>query len=262
MPFLHRWFGNPVFSFLARWWFGAPLHDVLCGLRGFSRDAYYRLQLECTGMEFAAEMVIRASIAGLRIGEVPITLHADKRTNHPPHLRTFRDGWRTLRFYLLFTPRWLFLFPGLALAALGASAAVAGYTGIQIRDARLDVHTLLFGGLMMIAGYQGVIFAILTKAFAINARLLPPDSRFTRFGRMLSLERGLLIGAALVIVGAIFLTRTVVLWTDHGFGDLDCSHTMRMAIPGVLATVFGLQTILFVFFAGVLQLSRRTGASL
>jgi hypothetical protein len=246
-----------MFSLLARWWFSASINDVFCGLRGFTKESYARLNLQCTGMEFATEMVLRASLAGLRMSEVPITLHPDGRTTHPPHLRTFRDGWRTLRFYLLFSPRWLFLLPGLALATFGITAAVAGYAGLRIGTARLDVHTLLFGALMIIAGYQGVIFAILSKLFAINAALLPQDARMQQFVRLFSLERGLLMGAALIIVGAVLLVQTILLWTGRDFGTLDYARTMRVAIPGVLATVFGLQTILFVFFAGVIQLDRR-----
>jgi hypothetical protein len=257
MPFLHRWWGNPMFSWLSRWWFRAPITDVNCGLRAFTKEAYQRLELQCTGMEFANEMVVRASLLELRVGEVPITLYQDGRKSRAPHLRTFRDGWRTLRFYLLFSPRWLYLVPGLALAVLGAIAAVAGYTGLRIGAAGLDVHTLLFGAVMMIAGYQSVIFAILTKTFAINARLLPADPRLERFGRVFSLERGLLAGAALVLTGVALLIATIVAWADRSFGPLDYSRTMRIAIPGVLATVLGLQTILFVFFTGILQMDRR-----
>lgn len=260
MPFLHRWWGNPMFSWLARWWFRAPITDVYCGLRGFTREAYHRLQLQCTGMEFATEMVVRASLLNLRFGEVPITLHPDRRKSRPPHLRTFRDGWRTLRFYLLFSPRWLYLVPGLALAVLGLAAAAAGFAGLRIGRVALDVHTLLFGALMIIAGYQSVIFAILTKTFAINAKLLPPDPRLQRFARVISLERGLLAGAALVAVGVALLVATTAVWAGRDFGSLDYPRTMRIAIPGVLATVLGMQTILFVFFTGVLQLDRRPPA--
>ena len=257
MPFSHRWIGNPMFSLLVRWWFGAKIHDVLCGFRGFTKEAYSRLQLQCNGMEFAAEMVIKASLAGVRMGEVPITLHRDGRTNHPPHVRTYRDGWRTLRFYLLFSPRWLFLLPGLGLAFVGATTAIAGYAGVHLGSARLDVHTLLFGALMIIAGYQAVIFAILSKQLAVNAHLLPRDTRLHRFGEWFSLERGLVVGGVLTMLGVVLLARTIFLWRSHGFGELSCSHTMRVAIPGVLATVTGMQTMLFVFFAGVLQLNRR-----
>jgi glycosyltransferase involved in cell wall biosynthesis len=257
MPFLHRWWGNPMFSLLARWWFRAPVSDVFCGLRGFTKDAYARLHLQCTGMEFATEMIVRASLLGLNVGEVPVTLHPDGRKAHPPHLRTFRDGWRTLRFYLLFSPRWLFLMPGLALTLLGMTAAVAGYAGVRIGSAGLDVHTLLFGALMMIAGYQGVIFAILTKLFAINSNLLPPDSRMQRFTAAFSLERGLALGAVLTVLGIALIIATFLYWARVDFGNLYYPSTLRIAIPGVLAVVLGLQTVLFVFFAGVLQLDRQ-----
>jgi glycosyltransferase involved in cell wall biosynthesis len=258
MPFLHRWWGNPMFSWLARWWFRSPVTDVYCGLRGFTKEAYAKLKLQCTGMEFATEMIVRASLLDLKLGEVPITLRPDGRRKRAPHLRTFRDGWRTLRFYLLLSPRWLFFVPGLALAALGATSALAGYLGVQIGSAQLDVHTLLFGSLMMISGYQGVIFAVLTKTFAIDAQLLPPDPRVQRFVDLVSLERGLLAGAALVAVGLALLVVTVLTWVERDLGTLDYPRTMRIAIPAVLCTVLGLQTIQFVFFAGVLQLDRRS----
>jgi hypothetical protein len=211
-------------------------------------------------MEFATEMVVRASLLDLRFGEVPITLSPDGRKKRAPHLRTFRDGWRTLRFFLLFSPRWLFLVPGLGLVALGGVASVAGYAGLRLGAVGLDVHTLLFGALMIIAGYQSVVFAILTKTFAINARLLPHDPRVQRFAGLVSLERGLLVGALLGIVGVGLIVTTVLTWAGRDFGTLDYPRTMRIAIPGVLATVVGLQTILFVFFAGVLQLDRRPRA--
>jgi hypothetical protein len=257
MPLLHRWWGNPMFSVLARWWFKAPIHDVYCGLRGFTKEAYGRLNLQCTGMEFAVEMIVRSSLMRLRVGEVPVTLRPDGRRTHAPHLRTFRDGWRTLRFFLLFSPRWLFLVPGLGLIALGASACLAGYAGLDIGGINLDVHTLLFGALMVIAGYQGVIFAILSKVFAIRARLLPRDVRLTQLGRFFSLERGLVAGTVLVVVGIALLAATIAIWARTDFGSLNYPRSMRVAIPGVLATVLGLQTILFVFFTGVLQLDRR-----
>jgi glycosyltransferase involved in cell wall biosynthesis len=260
MPFLHRWWGNPMFSWLARWWFQSPVTDVYCGLRGFTKDAYEKLQLQCTGMEFATEMVVRASLLHLRVGEVPITLHPDGRKKHKSHLRTFRDGWRTLRFYLLFSPRWLYLVPGLALILVGTAAAISGYAGLRVGRASLDVHTLLFGAIMIIAGYQSVIFALLTKTFAINAQLLPPDPRLQRFARVVSLERGLVAGGALLSLGVALLVATILAWAEREFGALDYSRTMRIAIPGMLATVLGLQTILCVFFVGVLQLDRRPRA--
>lgn len=257
MPWLHRWWGNPMFSWLVRTWFGAKIHDVHCGLRAFRRDLIPRLDLQCTGMEFASEMIIKATLYRAKIDEVPITLWPDKRITRKPHLRTFRDGWRHLRFYMLFSPRWLFLVPGLALIVAGAFAAIAGYENFHFGPARVDVHTLLFGSLMVIVGYQAVIFAILTKAFAINAGLLPPDPRVRRFAQAFSLERGLVTGTVLVALGLWLVIATLATWAEHGFGALDSTRTLRLAIPGVLATVLGLQTVLFVFFAGVLELDRR-----
>ncbi len=168
MPFLHRWLGNPMFSFLARGWFRAPTNDVYCGFRGFTKELFERLDQRCTGMEFATEMIIKSSLYGARIGEVPITLHPDGRKAHAPHLKTFRDGWRTLRFFLMFSPRWLFLVPGLALILLGLIGYGIAMPGLSFRGAVFDAHTLLFASLAIICGYQSVLFATLTKIFAIG----------------------------------------------------------------------------------------------
>src|SRR6266496_3725057 len=154
MPFLHRWIGNPVFSFLARRWFRAPINDVYCGLRGFTKAMYERLDQRCTGMEFATEMIIKASLRGEKIAEVPITLYPDKRTSHAPHLKTWRDGWRTLRFFLMYSPRWLFLVPGMLVAALGLVGYALALPGVTIRGATLDAHTLLFASLAILVDWQ------------------------------------------------------------------------------------------------------------
>ncbi|HZI42450.1 MAG TPA: glycosyltransferase family 2 protein, partial [Gemmatimonadaceae bacterium] len=167
MPFLHRWWGNPMFSWLARGWFNAPVSDVYCGMRGFTRVHYERLAQRCTGMEFATEMIIKTSLLGARVAEVPITLHPDGRKAHAPHLRTFRDGWRTLRFFMLYSPRWLFLVPGALLLLLGAIGYGIAMPGLQIGRITFDVHTLLFASLSIIGGYQSIVFALLTKVFAI-----------------------------------------------------------------------------------------------
>src|SRR5687767_11954142 len=180
MPFLHRWWGNPAFSLMVQRMFWAPIHDVYCGLRGFTRDLYDRLDQRCTGMEFATEMIIKASLHGARIAEVPITLHPDGRKSHAPHLRTFRDGWRTLRFFLMYSPRWLFLLPGLALILLGLGGYVLAMPGGKTLGVSFDAHTLLFASLAVICGYQSVLFAISTKTFAIAEGLMPPDPRITR----------------------------------------------------------------------------------
>lgn len=257
MPFLHRWWGNPMFSWLARGWFRAPVQDVYCGLRGFSRAHYEQLGQRCTGMEFATEMIIKTSLLGARIGEVPITLHVDGRKAHAPHLRTFRDGWRTLRFFMLYSPRWLFLVPGALLILLG----IAGY-GIALPRAHIgrvvfDVHTLLFASLGIIAGYQSVVFALFTKVFAISERWLPEDPRLTKLSAVVNLERGLLAGALGMVAGLGLLAGAVAQWWAVNFGPLDYSHTMRWVIPGVMLTTLGFQTVLSSFFLSILGMKRR-----
>jgi hypothetical protein len=257
MPPLHRWFGNPALSWLARWWFRTPVHDVYCGMRGFSVEAYHRLGLRCTGMEFATEMIIKSSIHRLDVAEVPISLHPDGRKSHPPHLRTFRDGWRTLRLFLLFTPRWLFLMPGLLLIAIGLAGYAVALPGMRIGAATLDVHTLLFASLALLAGQQAITFALLAKTFAIGEGLLPMDRRTERFFHVATLERGLLLGGATITIGIGLLAAVAVEWWRVGFGPLDYSHTMRMAIPGATLTVAGLHTVLGSFFGSILGLRRQ-----
>jgi glycosyltransferase involved in cell wall biosynthesis len=257
MPFLHQVWGNPMFSAMARTWFHAPIHDVYCGMRGFRRDYYTGLGQRCTGMEFANEMIIKASLAGGRIAEVPITLHPDGRRAHAPHLRTFRDGWRTLRFYLLYSPRWLFLVPGLALIALGILGYGIALPGLRIGSIHFDVHTLLFASLAVICGYQSVVFAVCTKVFAIAEGLLPLDRRMERAFHHVRLETGLIAGAGAMVLGLGLLGYAINLWRVQQFGNLDYSSTMRLVIPGVTLTALGFQTILSSFFLSVLGLRRR-----
>src|SRR6267378_6287204 len=257
MPFLHRWIGNPVFSFLARRWFRAPINDVYCGLRGFTKAMYERLDQRCTGMEFATEMIIKASLAGARIGEVPITLHPDGRKSHPPHLKTFRDGWRTLRFFLMCSPRRLFLLPGLTLVVLGIAGYTVAMPGMTIGRMTFDAHTLLFASLAVICGSQSMLFALLAKTFAITEGVLPPDTRIDRFARILPLERGLLLGLATVLLGGVMLAAAVNEWRVRDFGRLNYAETMRVVVPGVTLAVLGYQTILSCFFLSLLSMRRR-----
>jgi glycosyltransferase involved in cell wall biosynthesis len=257
MPPLHRWIGNPLFSRLARHWFRAPIHDVYCGLRGFSVDHYRRLEQRCVGMEFATEMIVNSSLRGARIAEVPITLHPDGRRTHAPHLKTFRDGWRTLRFFLLFSPRWLFLVPGVLLILLGLVGYGIAMPGVRLGGISFDAHTLLFASLAIISGYQSIVFAVFTKVFAISERLLPPDRRMNRLFEVVNLEKGLLVGAFAMIFGIALLVVAIVQWSRAGFGRLDYSQTMRWVIPGVTLTTLGFQTVLSSFFLSVLGLKRR-----
>lgn len=257
MPFTHRWIGNPMFSALARRWFKAPLHDVYCGLRGFRRDFQHRLHQQCTGMEFATEMIIKASLMEARISEVPVTLHPDGRKAHAPHLRTYRDGWRTLRFFLMYSPRWLFLVPGALLMLIGLAGYGIALPGVQMFGIRFDAHTLLFASLAIICGYQAVLFAVFTKTFAIGDGMLPADSRMTRLYALVDLEKGLVAGLAAAVLGFALLLVAVNQWRLSGFGDLDYSRTMRWVVPGVTLSALGVQTVFSSFFLSILGLRRR-----
>jgi hypothetical protein len=257
MPFTHRWLGNPLFSRMARDMFAAPIHDVYCGLRGFTRELYDRLELQCEGMEFATEMIIKASLHGARITEIPITLHPDGRKTHTPHLRTVRDGWRTLRFFLVFSPRWLFLVPGFIFALLGLAGYAVALPGLTIGGVTFDAHTLLFSSLAIMMGYQSVLFAICAKSFAIGEGLLPKDPRIDRFFKVIYLERGLAIGALAFLAGLILLGAAVWQWKAVHFGRLDYAVTMRWVIPGATLTALGFQTVLSSFFVSILGMKRR-----
>ena len=257
MPFLHRWIGNPLLSALVRRWFRAPIHDVYCGLRGFTRSLYERLDQRCLGMEFATEMVIKASLFGEAIAEVPITLHPDGRKTHAPHLRTFRDGWRTLRIFLLYSPRWLFLVPGVALILLGLLGYALALPGLQVMGANLDAHTLLFSSLFIVCGYQAILFALLARTFAVGEGLFPGSPGLARFYRFFNLEKGLLLGLLGVVAGGVLLLAAVDQWRRARFGDLDYAQTMRWVIPGVLLGSLGFQTLLSSFFVSILGMRRR-----
>ena len=250
MPALHRYLGNPVLSGLGRLFFGSPVGDFHAGMRGFRRDAILDLDLRTTGMEFASEMIVRASLGGLRITEVPTTLSPDKR-GRPPHLRTWRDGWRHLRFLLLYSPRWLFLYPGALLLVTGLISGA-----LLLPTPR--VHTLVYAAAAVLIGYQTVLFALFTKIFAINVGLLPEDPRLNRFFRVAPLEVGLAIGALLLLAGLVGSVWALAVWDATSFGELDASSvTMRIVITSATAIALGFQTILSSFFFSILGLRRR-----
>ncbi len=257
MPKLHFWWGNPMFSAMVRAMFHAPIHDVYCGLRGFSRQLYNRLDLRCTGMEFATEMVIKSSLFHVRIAEVPITLHPDGRLAHDPHLKTFTDGWRTLRFFMLYSPRWLFLVPGLLLMAMGVLAWGLALPNVAIRGVVFDAHTLLFGSLFLIMGYQSILFSIFTKLFAIGEKLVPNDRRLGKAMSLITLERCLMGSILVLALGVTLLVNGVLQWRAAGFGGLDYSSTMRVIVPGVTCAALGFQTMLSSFFISVLGMKHR-----
>ncbi len=250
MPPLHRFLGNPVLSGLGRLFFGSPVGDFHSGMRGFRRDAVTGLHLRTTGMEFASEMIVRASLAKLRIGEVPTTLRPDRR-GRPPHLRTWRDGWRHLRFLLLYSPRWLFLYPGALLALVGllASAALLPTT---------RVHTLVYAAMLVVVGFQTMLFAGFTKVFAISEGLLPVDERVDRLFRIITLEVGLALGTLMLIAGIAGSFFALSVWEQTAFGALDASAlTMRVVVVSATAISLGAQTILSSFFFSILGLKHR-----
>ncbi len=257
MPFTHRFIGNPLLTSLARLMFRVPVRDIYCGMRGFTRDMYDRLDLHCTGMEFATEMIIKASAHHERIAELPITLYPDGRNGRPSHLRTFRDGWRTLRLFLLYSPRWLFIIPGLLLVLLGVIGYALALPGVQIAGARLDVHTLLVSSLTLILGYQSILFGIFSKTFVIHEGLLPEDRRLTRLFESFGLEWGLAIGTTAFLAGIGLLSAVLLQWSIVEFGPLDYPITMRYVIPGVTICAVGFQTILASFVMSILGLGQR-----
>jgi len=257
MPPLHRYFGNPALTHIGRLFFGSPVNDFYCGLRGFRKDAYQTLELRTTGMEFATEMVVKATLLKQRIAEVPTTLSPDGRSR-PPHLRTWRDGWRTLRFFLLYSPRWLFLYPGLSLMCVGAALGLwLLFAPRTIGSVTFDVHTLLYCAAMVLLGFQAVAFAVFTKLFAITEGLLPPDPALDRAFRYVNLEVGLGVGSLLILAGVATSVFAVRMWGARHFGQLDYPHTMRIVIPAALLLILGVQTIFSSFFLSVLGLRRR-----
>jgi glycosyltransferase involved in cell wall biosynthesis len=256
MPFLHRWLGNPALSFAARRMFRVPVHDVYCGMRGFTRALYDRLSLRSPGMEFATEMVIRAKIESAATAEIPIVLHRDGRKSSAPHLRTFRDGWRTLRFFLIYSPRWLFLYPAAFLALFGVAGYALALPAAQIGRATLGAHTLLVASLAILLAQQSAFFAIAAKAFGIREGLLQADRRTARILSAVTLERGLVAGALAVAFGSAFLLLSVGRWWQHDFGPLDYGTTLRWLVPGVTLIALGVQAMMWSFFVSLLRMKR------
>ncbi len=257
MPFLHRHLGNPVLSGIGKLLFKSPVGDFHCGLRGFSKAAFDRMDLRTTGMEFASEIVVKASLLGLSIAEVPTSLFPDGRSR-APHLRTWRDGWRHLRFLLLYSPRWLFLYPGIALMLLGTMLGLWLLPSPRtVGGVTFDVHTLVYAASFVLLGFQAIAFACFTKIFAISEGLLPPDPALDRMFRYVTLEVGLVIGGLLTVLGFAASVYAVTGWGTRHFGMLDYSHTMRIVIPASLFLMLGAQTIFASFFVSVLGLRRR-----
>jgi glycosyltransferase involved in cell wall biosynthesis len=243
MPPLHRYLGNPVLSFIGRLLFRSPIGDFHCGLRGFDRQAVLDLKLASTGMEFASEMIVKATLAGFDIAEVPTILQPDGRSR-PPHLRSWRDGWRHLRFLLMMSPRWLLLYPGLSLFGLGTMlSALIFFRPIDLGGIGLDIHTMLYAAGASILGLQLMLFALLTRGVGVLKRVLPSTSAYSGFLRSFSLEKGIILGLGIFLAGLGLAGYSVALWSDSGLATLEPRQIMRIVIPSVTLLVAGAEIV-------------------
>jgi Glycosyl transferase family 2 len=258
MPALHRYLGNPVLSFVGRLFFNSKVGDFHCGLRGFRRDSALSLDLQADGMEFASEMVVRSTLAGQQISEVPTTLSPDGRSR-PPHLRSWRDGWRHLRFLLLLCPRWLYGMPGLVLILLGLLGNALIVPGpLRLGRVTFDVDTLVGAEAMIIIGMQSVFFAVFTVVYTSAQGLRPEPAWLHRLRSVWTLERGLAIGALLAVGGLAGVAASFLSWHGAGFGSLDYDHELRIILPSATALIISCQVALGTFFLGVLEARRPT----
>ena len=261
MPPLHRYLGNPVLSFIGRRFFGIRVGDFHCGLRGFRRDSVAGLGLRANGMEFASEMVVRASLADLDIREVPTVLHPDGRSR-APHLRTWHDGWRHLRFLLLYSPRWLFLIPGSILFIAGLIATLALTAGdIGVGSVTFSVNTLVYTTASTVIGFQAVTFALFTKIYAVAKGFLPHDTRLDVMAGRFRLERGLAVGALVLLAGLGIGIASLLRWRSEGFGELDTARQLRVVIPAALGLILGTSTVLASFVLSILGMDKSISMS-
>jgi len=257
MPPLHRYLGNPVLTGIGRLFFGSPVSDFHCGLRGFRKGSIERLDLQTTGMEFASEMIVKATLHKLCIAEVPTTLSPDGRSR-PPHLRSWRDGWRHLRFLLIYNPRWLFLYPGIMFTALGVAVMLALMSGpITLRGVTFDIHTMLYAAVSAILGVQIIAFALFSKVFAVNTRLIPEDNRFAFALKVITLERGIVLGGFLSLIGIAGSVYAFIAWGKTSFGPLVPSSMMRMVIPSLTCLALGVEIVFASFFLSVLGIKHK-----
>ncbi|MCB0487324.1 MAG: glycosyltransferase family 2 protein [Cyclobacteriaceae bacterium] len=255
MPFLHRYLGNPVLSFIGRLFFKTHIGDFHCGLRGFSREAYQKMRLRTTGMEFASEMIVKAALQKISIAEVPTTLSPDGRSR-PPHLRTWRDGWRHLRFLLLFSPRWLFLYPGLLLLGLSLGLGATIYLKpVKISHLVLDIHSLIYLSFILLISFQLIFFHFFTRIYAIRAKMLPDSVKLTKLLQLLSLEKGLIIGGLILVLGAAMMVGNFVTWSQVNFGNLNPTDFVRQVLVATLTFTIGAQIIVYSFVFSFLSIS-------
>jgi len=254
MPALHKYVGNPILSSIGQLFFSSPAKDFHCGLRGFSKKAALQMDLQTNGMEFASEMVIKSSLLGLRVCEVPITLYPDGR-DRPPHLRSWRDGWRHLRFMLLFSPRWLFFYPGLILMMIGIILSIWTFISpIRINSIELDIHSLAYFNAGIVIGFSMILFAVQSRFYAYRAGFLPSQPSFQNIFRLFNLERGLLTGAIMILSSLLLTFLAFGNWARAAFGDIDPVVTMRFVIPSVSIIIMGTQVIFSSFFLSMLDI--------
>ncbi|MCB0457373.1 MAG: glycosyltransferase family 2 protein [Flavobacteriaceae bacterium] len=257
MPFLHKYLGNPVLSFLGRLFFKVKIGDFHCGLRGFSKEAFLKMNLRTTGMEFASEMIVKASLKNLSITEVPTILSKDGRSR-PPHLNTWRDGWRHLRFLVLYSPSWLFLLPGVILMLLGIIFSLILMKGpFTINQINFDIHTLLYSSSFILIGFQFLLFYGLTKVYTVENELLPKSNKYDRVFKWINLEKGLILGAILIILGITLSILAVKDWQSLDFGDIVSKAVLRTIIPAITCIILGTQVILFSLFFSILGLKNK-----
>jgi glycosyltransferase involved in cell wall biosynthesis len=252
MPWKNRWIGNPILSFIGQLFFNSCIHDFHCGLRGFTKEAFQQMALKTTGMEFASEMVMKAMFKSLRIGEVPITLHPDGRSR-PPHLKPWRDGWRHLRFMLIFSPLWLFLIPGVITSAVGVGvASVLAFTPLSLGKVTFDTGTLAMACMLVLIGGQLVAFGFFTKVFGIAEGFLRQDPNFSKMFRFFTLEKGILLGVFIIATGMAWLLRAVWIWRNAHYAALPYPENMRRLVPAITLFVLGIQVVFSSFFMSVL----------
>jgi glycosyltransferase involved in cell wall biosynthesis len=253
MPWHHRYIGNPLLTGIGKLFFKTQISDFHCGLRGFTRTAFNKMDLQTTGMEFASEMIVKSSIFGMKMTEVPTILKPDGRSGKS-HLKSFRDGWRHLRFLLMYSPRWLFLYPGLTLMLFGLIIEML----IFLRpDLKLDIHTMLYASAAIMIGLQIVIFAVFTKTFAVHDKLLPTNQQIEKILNKMTLENGLLLGSILLIIGLAGAIYSYYIWREGTFFELGIKITMRIVIASFTLIVTGFQIIFSSFFLNILKLNTK-----
>jgi len=254
MPPLHKYLGNPVLSFIGRIFYPSNIKDFHCGLRGYNREAMLALDLQTTGMEYASEMVVKATLNELKMIEVPTTLSPDGRS-HPPHLRSWRDGWRHLKFLMMYSPNWTFLYPGLILSIIGLLVMIFIAIGpMKIGNVNFGINTMMYGSVGILVGINIILFALFTKAYALNSGFIPKENKAVSFFERFTVEKGVVFGACLTMLGLIATVIAFIIWGNNSFGSLQPESIMKITIPAATLIAIGLELIFASFFLGILDI--------